>query len=835
MLGGIDYRSLARRVAGFLAPSSGASLVGFAQSGSGAIQESTQDALRRFVFASQYSTFAEAITAAAGKTLLVNSTIAIAADVTIPATVTLEFMRGGMLQIADGATVRIYNQPIAGRFQIFDILGTDADEANWGDVAFNDSDSSPTTPYANVIRVKPEWWGATQATSISGVDSTTAFRKCFRSYKPIARDAAMARVVVELDGTYSISDSIYVHVGYSIKGVGTKSMVIGNAASSAFTMFKLGGYLANGTTETIDTGSYFPTLEIEGVWFRATGANALSNSMIAVANASEAGVDNVLFSFIFSKLWFQTFVGVSLTESVTDSIIRDSFFDSTCQRQVDLQWVTTSSRPIAGGVTLENCSFLPVQFGVRIQYWSQLIINNCRVYLGTNSDAKFLRVDNRTGSIQCSNTLVYTLAGVMGDNQHAFYASSRVDDLAVNNSVFENIANVLYKDGASANIFGSFTNCRMSKVSKIAFTEENAANNSLGHIRVEGCEFLEMLDRAAVLTSRATFKDNNFTVNTAPPTGSASTGGTFTLTLDGQTTSAINFNASTTDVKTALEALSTVDTVTVTGSAGNFEIEFTGTHANTNVSMMTGSAASLTPSSTIRILKSQISNGSNNTKQTVEYAQFPTAGSNLAAIVLNGAAAGGASNSLVTGNFARTVGWLAAAYKQSSLGQADLLGIVSANNKGSYTAISSPLESTAVYVECTKSRLSNENANIEAWDNVYDNVTITHKATTDATVTALFSGTLYHEDSHVYITAMVAARDQANPSVQNALYRVDGAIKLEAGASTLLINTTTAIFENTGTMDAAIVDTTGADIELRVTGVAATTIRWVAKINTVLL
>jgi hypothetical protein len=818
----------------------------FTPSGSGALSRTMQDKAREVISTADFvndltgattavADLVEAYTAASGKILeFTPGTYLIDSAITFPATVTCRFKRGATLKINDSVTVRFYAQPEAGKYQIFNIVGTDADEANWGDVAFNDSDSAPTTPYAHVVRVKTEWWGATSATSISGDDSTDAFRKCFRSYKPIARDAAMARVVVELDGTYSISDTVYVHLGYSMCGVGVKPMVIGDAGSAAFTMFKLGGYLASGTTETIDTGSYFPAPEISNLWFRATGANAASTSMIAVANASETGIDDVVYSFLISKCWFATFVGVSLSESVTDSSIKDSFFDSNCQRQVDLTWTTTSSRPIAGGLTLENCSFLPVQFGIRAQYWSQLIINNCRAYLGNNADAKFVRIDNRCGSIQCNNTLVYTLADVMGDDQHAFYASARIDDLAVSNCVFENIANVVYKDGASSNIFGSFTNCRMSKISKVAFNEGTSANNSLGHIRVEGCEFTDMLDRAAVLTSRATFKDNNFTVNTNPPTGSASTGGLFTLTLGGQTTAGIAYNASTTDVKDALELLSTVDTVTVTGSAGAFVVEFTGTHASSDVDLMTGSAASLTPSSAIRILKSQIGNSSTNTKQTVEYAQLPTSGSNLAAIVLNGAAGGGASNSLVTGNFARTSGWLAASYKQSSLTQADLTGIVSANNKGNYNA-DTAAGGGAVYVECTRSRLSNEVAVIESWDNTYDDITTNFKATTGNTATALFAGTLYHEGSHVYMDAMVCAKDQADPSVENAMYKVEGAIKLEAGASTLLNSTTTAIFENTGTMDAAIVDSTGGNIELQVTGVTGVTIRWVAKLNTVLL
>ena len=75
------------------------------------------------------------------------------------------------------------------------------------------------------------------------------------------------------------------------------------------------------------------------------------------------------------------------------------------------------------------------------------------------------------------------------------------------------------------------------------------------------------------------------------------TGGTFTLTYDGQTTAAIAENAAASAVQSALVALSNIGTsdVSVTGSAGGpWEIEFTGTLANTDVALITTGAGSLT-------------------------------------------------------------------------------------------------------------------------------------------------------------------------------------------------------------------------------------------------
>ncbi|WP_280319880.1 hypothetical protein [Nocardia wallacei] len=83
---------------------------------------------------------------------------------------------------------------------------------------------------------------------------------------------------------------------------------------------------------------------------------------------------------------------------------------------------------------------------------------------------------------------------------------------------------------------------------------------------------------------------------TVTVTGSP-TGGTFTLTYSGQTTSAIAYNASASTVQTALAALSNIGAgnVAVTGSNGGpYTVTFQGTLGSKNVAQMTASGASLT-------------------------------------------------------------------------------------------------------------------------------------------------------------------------------------------------------------------------------------------------
>jgi predicted acyl esterase len=73
------------------------------------------------------------------------------------------------------------------------------------------------------------------------------------------------------------------------------------------------------------------------------------------------------------------------------------------------------------------------------------------------------------------------------------------------------------------------------------------------------------------------------------------TGGTFTLTFDGQTTGPIAFDATPAAVDAALEGLSSVGTgaVNVTGSSSNYTVTFTGSLARTDVPELTSDGSGL--------------------------------------------------------------------------------------------------------------------------------------------------------------------------------------------------------------------------------------------------
>ncbi len=105
-----------------------------------------------------YPSLALAITSigATSKTLLIPTAQTVAADITIPATLSLKFTRDGKLNIANGVTVTINGYVEAGLWQVFSCTGT-------GKVVFG----------ANAVTgVHPDWWTAN--TTPGTTDMTTA-------------------------------------------------------------------------------------------------------------------------------------------------------------------------------------------------------------------------------------------------------------------------------------------------------------------------------------------------------------------------------------------------------------------------------------------------------------------------------------------------------------------------------------------------------------------------------------------------------------------------------------------------------------------------------------
>lgn len=102
------------------------------------------------------------------------------------------------------------------------------------------------------------------------------------------------------------------------------------------------------------------------------------------------------------------------------------------------------------------------------------------------------------------------------------------------------------------------------------------------------------------------------------------TGGTFTITVGANTTSGLAYNASTSAVQTAVQGLASVGSgnATVTGSAGDYRILFTGAFLNAAIPTVSVSGASLTGTGATATL-------SRMAQSPIEYTLAPIQGNQL--------------------------------------------------------------------------------------------------------------------------------------------------------------------------------------------------------------
>lgn len=106
------------------------------------------------------------------------------------------------------------------------------------------------------------------------------------------------------------------------------------------------------------------------------------------------------------------------------------------------------------------------------------------------------------------------------------------------------------------------------------------------------------------------------------------TGGTFTLTFGGNTTTALSYDATGAQVQAALEALASIgsgNVAVIKGTSGVYQITFQGTKANTDVATITTTATSLTPQSAATVTVAQEGGGGNNEIQILRLVRYPVA------------------------------------------------------------------------------------------------------------------------------------------------------------------------------------------------------------------
>lgn len=122
--------------------------------------------------------------------------------------------------------------------------------------------------------------------------------------------------------------------------------------------------------------------------------------------------------------------------------------------------------------------------------------------------------------------------------------------------------------------------------------------------------------------------------------------------------------------------------------------------------------------------------------------------------------------------------------------------------------------------------------------------TLLKRATTDATATLLTANNttadatnqivLVNNSAYTF-SGLIVARQKASDGTASAAWKVEGLIRREANAGTtsLVASTVTAISNVPGWTLALSADTTNGCLAITITGAAATNIRWVANIDTV--
>lgn len=103
------------------------------------------------------------------------------------------------------------------------------------------------------------------------------------------------------------------------------------------------------------------------------------------------------------------------------------------------------------------------------------------------------------------------------------------------------------------------------------------------------------------------------------------TSGSFTLTFQGQTTAAIDFDATAAELEAALEALSNIDNVSVEQDGNNYRVTFGGSLAGTDVAQITSDASGLVGAA-ITVVTTQAATEPANEVQQIQFPVTPSGG-----------------------------------------------------------------------------------------------------------------------------------------------------------------------------------------------------------------
>jgi hypothetical protein len=162
------------------------------------------------------------------------------------------------------------------------------------------------------------------------------------------------------------------------------------------------------------------------------------------------------------------------------------------------------------------------------------------------------------------------------------------------------------KEGHIMAIAGYNSQVLIASLPSVAFTNEATSSSDLTTFTITTAAH-RYFDKSVAVVTQAQYDETQTVTITGSPTG-----GTFTLTFGGNTTTGIAYNAAASVVQTALQALASVGAgnALVTGSAGGpYTVEFAGTLAKASQSLITASGASLTGGSSPSVAIARVKAG----------------------------------------------------------------------------------------------------------------------------------------------------------------------------------------------------------------------------------
>lgn len=420
---------------------------GFTGSGSGAIGRTVQARLREEIYASDYSTFAQAVTAAAGKNLVVNTTISVTTNVTIPTTVTLKVNRGGLLSLSSAVTLTINGAIDAGFYKIFQFADATATVVTADPAQWDSASNSLNAHFA----IRPDWFGAvpdgvppaSRASNANGVPSGTDSSDGFRRAMLFAQYASLKGggsyiytpyVKVELapNGAYRVvGDNI---LGIQNTGLGAARIIFeGNGAN-------LLHQVLTGTDALIKNAAYMYRPISQDFSVDPFNANSTSRQGYFLTTNSPAGtvqfdnpqMRNVRVAMGFTGRGYADIFTIDGTTMCDNGKVRDCEFGT-------FNRLFYSTNPESVNWLFDKCDIIPstdnsVMFDFNSNFSGSLNVTNCEMVLsgaaplilrtqttGTPApNAKWSFLNNRCEERQESNTshfdVSYGIVEVDGTN-----------------------------------------------------------------------------------------------------------------------------------------------------------------------------------------------------------------------------------------------------------------------------------------------------------------------------------------------------------------------------------------------------------------------------------